>query len=72
MSRKKIIIGVLAGFLAFAMSIDELFLGGGTAPTPLQWILMGPGLLGGPVLIWLMWIEYRKAKSSKWPTTPAP
>jgi hypothetical protein len=65
MSRKQIIVGVVAGLGMFAFSIDDLFLGGGVGPSSLKWVLIGPGLLAGPAAVWLMWLEYRKSKSSK-------
>jgi hypothetical protein len=65
MSRKQIVLGVIAGLGMFAMSIDDLFLGGGVGSSALKWVLMGPGLLGGPAAVWLMWLEFRKGKTSK-------
>jgi hypothetical protein len=49
----------------FAMSIDDLFLDGGVGPKALKWVLMGPGLLAGPALVVLMWVQFRKSKTSK-------
>jgi divalent metal cation (Fe/Co/Zn/Cd) transporter len=66
--KQGILLGV-AGFMTFVGSVESLFL---ESPRPVTWVLLGPGLVGGPAMLWLAWRKLRESKSSDSPLPDFP
>jgi divalent metal cation (Fe/Co/Zn/Cd) transporter len=59
--KKQGILLVVAGFMMSVASIDSLFV---ESPLPVTWVLMGPGLVAGPSMLWLGFRKLYESKTS--------
>lgn len=70
MTKNRILILGCVGAFAFADAIYEIFFEGGILGSkPLAWVLLGPGLGGGPAMVWVAWRKYLEFKRQNGPAT---
>jgi len=62
MHKKAGILLVIAGVLMSVSSIEAQFI---ESPLPITWVLMGPGLVGGPAMILVGWRMFRKSAGAE-------
>jgi divalent metal cation (Fe/Co/Zn/Cd) transporter len=59
---------IAVGIFFFAEAIYEIFFTSGIAGSrALAWVLLGPGLVVGPLAVWAAWRTWRKSKRTKSP-----